>query len=100
MPSFHQAFTWVAALTDRVGRPALWWQLPLGNMSLPDVANQWQDNRMDYFFAHPDEVAKTNTFAMVFGAGESHQTSPSTDGGNLVRKVLQFVPSRAQFVCP
>jgi hypothetical protein len=100
LPSFHQAFTWATALTERIGRPALWWQLPVGNMSLPDVVYQWQDNRVDYFFAHPDEVAKTNAFAMVFGAGESHQTTPSTDGGNLVRKVLQFVPSRAQLVCP
>jgi hypothetical protein len=100
LPSFHQAFTWATALTDRIGRPALWWQLPVGNMSLPDIANQWQDNRVDYFFAHPDEVARTNAFAMVFGAGESHQTNPSTDGGNLVRRVLQFVPSRAQLVCP
>jgi hypothetical protein len=100
LPSFHQAFAWAAALTDRIGRPALWWQLPLGNMSLPDVTYQWQDNRVDYFFAHPDEVAKTNAFAMVFGAGESHQTTPSTDGGNLVRKVLQFVQTRAPLACP
>ncbi|HWE25796.1 MAG TPA: hypothetical protein VG496_17790 [Myxococcales bacterium] len=100
LPSFHQAFTWAAALTERIGRPALWWQLPLGNMSLPDVPRQWQDNRVDYLFAHPDEVAKTNAFGMVFGAGDSQQTTPSTDGGNLVRKVLQFVPSRGQLVCP
>jgi hypothetical protein len=100
LPSFHQAFSWATALTERIGRPALWWQLPVGNMSLPDVTSRWQDNRVDYFFAHPDEVAKTNAFAMVFGAGESHQTSPSTDGGNLVRKVLQFVPARAKLVCP
>ena len=85
---------------ERIGRPALWWQLPVGNMSLPDVTYQWQDNRVDYFFAHPDEVAKTNAFGMVFGAGESHQTTPATDGGNLVRKVLQFVQTRAPLACP
>jgi hypothetical protein len=99
LPNFRQAFAWAKALTERMGKPALWWQLPLGNMSLPDVNNQWQDNRVDYFFAHPAEVARTNAFAMVFGAGESHQTNPSTDGGNLIGKVKSFSAAGGTAAC-
>jgi hypothetical protein len=89
LPNFRQAFAWAKALTERMGKPALWWQLPLGNMSLPDVN----------FFAHPAEVARTNAFAMVFGAGESHQTNPSTDGGNLIGKVKSFSAAGGTAAC-
>lgn len=100
LPSFHQAFAWVTALTARMNLPALWWQLPLGNMALPNSGLQWQDNRVDYFFAHPDEVVRTNAFAMVFGAGEDHQTTPSTDNGNFVKRVQALSAAGGQPVCP
>jgi hypothetical protein len=100
LPNFHQAFTWTQALTERMGKPALWWQLPLGNMSLANVVHEWQDNRVDYFFSHPAEVARTNAFGMVFGAGEERQTNPSTDHLNFVNKVQQLVAAGGQGACP
>jgi hypothetical protein len=99
LPSFHQAFRWAKALTQRLGKPAVWWQLPLGNMAEPNTVNHWQDNRVDYFFAHTDEVAGTNAFAIVFAAGDDKQTTPSTDGGNLVSKVRALAAAGGQAVC-
>jgi hypothetical protein len=99
LPDFHQAFDWTQSLTARIGRPALWWQLPLGNMALPNVVQKWQDNRVDYFFTHPAEIARTNAFGMVFGAGNSLQTTPSTDGGNFVTRVQQLAAQGGQPVC-
>jgi hypothetical protein len=99
LPNFHQAFRWAQALTERLSKPALWWQLPLGNMAQPNTVTHWQDNRVDYFFQHSDEVAATNAFGMVFGAGESQQTNPSTDGGNLVAKVRALEAGGGQEVC-
>ena len=99
LPDFQQAFDWTRSLTERLGRPALWWQLPLGNMSLPNVVQKWQDNRVDYFFAHTVDVARTNAFGMVFGAGNSLQTNPSTDGGNFVARVQELVARGGQLVC-
>ena len=99
LPDFQQAFDWTKALTERMARPALWWQLPLGNMSLPNVVQQWQDNRVDYFFTHPVEIARTNAFGMVFGAGNAQQTNPSTDGGNFVTRVQQLAARGGQPVC-
>ena len=99
LPDFQQAFDWTRFLTARIGRPALWWQLPLGNMSLPNIVQKWQDNRVDYFFTHAADVARTNAFGMVFGAGNSLQTNPSTDGGNFVTRVQQLAAQGGQPVC-
>ena len=35
-PHFAHAFEWARELAERVGKPLIWWQLPIGNMSLPD----------------------------------------------------------------
>jgi hypothetical protein len=99
LPNFLQAFAWARALTERLGRPALWWQLPLGNMSLPDVDRAWQDNKLDYFFSHTADVARTNAFGLVFGAGEVRQTNPSTDHGNLISKVQGLSAAGGQLAC-
>ena len=99
LPNFLQAFAWSHALTERLGRPGLWWQLPVGNMSLPNVDKAWQDNRVDYFFSHTAQVAGSNVFGMVFGAGEIHQTNPSTDQGNLVSKVRSLHVGGGQAAC-
>ena len=35
----------------------MWWQVPVGNMSLPNTPNQWRDNCVDYLMSHLGEVA-------------------------------------------
>jgi len=100
LPNFAQAFAWSSALAERVGRPIVWWQLPVGNMSLPDVATAWHDNRVDYFFAHTGALAASHGAAMAFGAGDGNQTTPSTDGGNLVAKTQAYAASGGQAPCP
>jgi hypothetical protein len=77
---------WSKAVSDTVGKPTVMWQIPLGNMSQNNTANHWQDNRVDYLFAHLPDVAKSDIVALLFGAGESQQTTPETDGGNLIAK--------------
>ena len=99
LPNFLQAFNWSRALTERLGRPGLWWQLPVGNMALSNVDKGWQDNRVDYFFSHTAQVAASNAFGMVYGAGEIHQTTPSTDLGNLVSKVRSLHVGGGQAAC-
>jgi hypothetical protein len=83
LPSFAQAFRWSRALSTRVGKPLLWWQLPVGNTGLPDVSGAWWDNRVEYFFAHPGRVAASGAVGMAFGAGAQGQTTPESDGGYL-----------------
>ncbi|MFE8601979.1 hypothetical protein [Archangium violaceum] len=99
-PSFRQAFSWSKALSERLGKPHLWWQLPVGNMSLPGTWERWRDNRLDYFFDHPDQVAAAHGFGMVFGAGMEGQTNPSTDGGHFLRRSKAYFASGGQPTCP
>jgi hypothetical protein len=101
LPSFNQHFAWAKALAEKVGRPLLWWQLPVGNMSLPNVTTQWHDNRVDYFFSHTQQVAGAHGVGMAFGAGAGGQTTPSTDNGNLVAKVTAYAAAGGQPpICP
>jgi hypothetical protein len=90
LPNFHQAFAWAKSVSDTVNKPIIWWQIPVGNQSQLDTANHYRDNRVDYLFAHLDEVVAANGAGLFFGAGEGQQTTPETDGGNLVAKVKAY----------
>ncbi|WP_043710260.1 hypothetical protein [Corallococcus macrosporus] len=98
-PNFHQAFAWAKAVSERMNKPNLWWQLPVGNMDLPDTNTRWRDNRVDYFFSHPDEVAAAHSVGFSFGAGEGRQTTPETDNGHLVGRVRAYAESGGQAPC-
>jgi hypothetical protein len=98
LPNFTQAFTWSKALAEKVGLGILWWQLPVGNMSQTNVTDHWKDNRVDYFFAHTADLAASHAIGMAFGAGAGGQTTPTTDGGNLVAKVKAY--AGGQKYCP
>ncbi len=100
LPDFHQAFDWARAVSAEVGRPILWWQIPVGNMSLSNIPDAWKDNRVDYLLAHPDEVAAAGGFGLAFGAGASGQTTPSSDGGNLAAKANAYAASGGATLCP
>ena len=100
LPTFHQDFAWLTALAEAANKPLIDWQLPVGNMSLPNETNAWQDNRVDYFFAHTQELAATHMVGFAFGAGAGDQTTPESDGGNLIAKVNAYHSSGGQALCP
>lgn len=100
LPNFRRAFTWARALADAADKPVLWWQLPVGHAGLDDTRNRYRDNRVEYFFAHPDEVAASGALGFAFGAGESAQTSPMTDDDFLVGRVQALSAAGGQAPCP
>jgi hypothetical protein len=100
LPSFTQAFTWSRALTDRAGKKAIWWQLPVGNMSLANTCGAWQDNKLDYFFDHPDWVAASGAAGMAFGSGATCQTDPDSDGGHLRARAAALARTGGQPLGP
>ncbi len=100
LPHFRQALRWARELSEQLGRPNLWWQLPVGNTSLPGAPQRWKDNRLDYFFDHPDEVAAAHGLGMAFGAGEEAQTNPSTDDGHFLQRARAYFDSGGQPACP
>jgi hypothetical protein len=99
LPDFHQNFTYVKALTEALNKPALYWQTPLGNANQNNTTNHWKDDRVDYFFAHMDELAGAHAVGAAFGAGGA-MTLPETDGGNFVAKANAYFASGGQALCP
>jgi len=100
LPNFHQAFAWTKAVAEGVNLPIILWQIPVGNMSLANTTNAWRDNRLDYFFAHMDEVVAAHIVGLFFGAGMGGMTTPETDGGNLVDKTIAYRAGGATTICP
>jgi hypothetical protein len=97
LPNFHQAFTWAGALAETVGRPLLWWQVPVGNMSLANSAAR--DNRVDYLFGHMNELAASHTIGVAFGAGAEGISNPDNDGGNFAAKMNGYASSGGPLFC-
>jgi hypothetical protein len=100
LPNFHQAFAWAKAVAETVGKPVVWWQIPVGNMAQNNTMNHWQDNRVDYLLGHMSEVAASHGAGLFFGAGDGAQTTPESDGGNLIAKVKAYAAAGSQTGCP
>lgn len=108
-PSFHRVFTWARAAAEGVGRPMLWWQTPLGNSTRRNTTwtdgsgelwGEWKDNRVEYLFAHMNEVAAAHGVGVAYGAGASGQTMPETDGGLLASSTASYLLSGGAALCP
>lgn len=78
------------SMAEVVGKPVVLWQIPLGNMAQNNTLNHYQDDKVDYFFTHLDQVADAHIAALLFGAGQQEQTSVETDGGNLIRRTIDY----------
>jgi hypothetical protein len=100
LPNFTQAFAWAKALAERMSKPVLWWQVPIGNAGGNDTPNHYRDNRVDYLFGHLDEVARAHGAGVFFGAGQGDQTTAATDDGNLISKVNASHAAGGQVPCP
>jgi len=107
LPNFAQHFQWAKELRSVVGKPLVWWQIPVGHANSPNVpvTNQnqqnpqqgYRDNRVDYFLTHMDDVVSLGGVLVAFGAGAGDQTTPLTDGGNLARRAASYKQSSAGF---
>lgn len=94
-PTFREHFDWVRTVHEWSGLPVLWWQTPLGVPS--DVPGgrpkQYRDNRVKYFFEHPNELEAAGGFGMAFGTGAPNQTEVGTDGGQFAQAVTRYYAS-------
>ncbi len=99
LPNFTQYLRWVTALTAAMQKPALLWQVPVGNANQNNSALHWKDNRLAYFFGHMADLAKANVAGIAYGAGEEQQTNPSSDGGLLVAQTKSYVNAGGTAAC-
>ncbi len=84
------AMAYYKALAVSVGKPVVLWQIPLGNMSQNNTTNHYQDDKVDWLFAHMDQVAAAHIAGLFFGPGEGAQTTVESDGGNLISKTIAY----------
>jgi hypothetical protein len=91
LPHFNQVIYWQNRLAFHGALPLVLWRVPVGNMSLPEA---YQDNRVDYAFAHARDLADAGIVAVVLGGGLG-QSNPSTDGGNVEAKATIYYASPA-----
>ncbi len=84
------ALRFYKTMAESVGKPVVLWQIPVGNMAQNNTPNHYQDDKVDWFFGHMDQVAHAHVAALLFGAGWQEQTTPETDGGNLISKTIAY----------
>lgn len=92
-PSFHEHLAWAKAIHLGVGKPLLWWQMPLGVPSATPggSAGRYRDNRVRYLFSHPGEFVEAGGFGAVFGTGAGNQTTVKTDGGQFKNALTGYL---------
>jgi hypothetical protein len=81
LPRVSRANLWENALSAAAGKRLILWQVPAGNMSLDNTDYHYRDNRPAYAFRHPRDLYNAGVIAILFGAGATYLTQPSTDGG-------------------
>ncbi len=85
-PTFTRWEQYLGAVTATTGRRAIVWQVPLGNQwsqAENNTAGHYQDNKAQYFFAHPAELSAAGVIAVLFGqatAGSTTNTDADHDG--------------------
>lgn len=99
LPSFEQAISWVSQVGDGLGLAPLWWQVPYGHMGLENTTDRFQDNRVDYFFDHPDRFVRGGAIGIAFGAGAGGMTTPASDDGHFLARAGEYFASERPRLC-
>jgi hypothetical protein len=85
-PNFSRYLIWVGELHAKSGLPQVVWQVPMGNqyfLTMNNTCRHYQDNVAPYFIAHAADLYAAGLIAVLFGPGNSCQTTyddPAGDG--------------------
>ena len=94
-PNFTQSLNlWTTYRSDLPNRlPILWWQTPMGvPSSTPGGYYQhYRDDHVDYMLRNAYQYGNIGSFAMVFSAGASSQTTISTDNGEFASSFSNYL---------
>jgi len=92
-PNFHRWEAYVRAVTAAATRPAIVWQIPLGNQYFDTEDNtdgHYQDNRVEYFLSNPGELVNAGIIGLLFGRGNAGSTTYTDDQGDGVTNPASF----------
>lgn len=90
VPNFARVLMFTNYLSTFTKKKIILWQIPIGNEKLPNIPNQYADNRLDYIFDYPVDIARSGIIALLFGAGIPQMTTQFTDGGHLKYRALEY----------
>lgn len=98
-PNFHELQAFAKTITDGVGVPMMWWQVPFGVPSdTPGgTPERYRDNKVKYVFEHIEEFVEVGGVGIVFGTGAGNQTYITTDGGQFDAAVSSYYESPFTF---
>ncbi len=99
LPNFHQAIEWVRELGIEMNLAPLWWQVPYGHEGMSNECDTYEDNRVDYFFDHPDEFAAAGSLGIAFGAGATCMTTAETDDGHFLSLAGDYYDGSPPSLC-
>jgi len=77
-PNFTRWLTFMNRMRASTGLPLIEWQVPVGNQYFDTMNNtdgHYQDNRAEYFLAHPDQLTAAGIVAVLFGKANAGQTT-------------------------
>jgi hypothetical protein len=95
-PNFHDHLAYAKTIRTVIGKPLLWWQMPLGvPANTAGYTGHYRDNRVRYFFDHPGEFAAIGGIGAVFGTGAVGQTDVTSDGGQFKNAVTGYYAAPA-----
>ncbi len=81
-PNFSRYLAWVAELKAQTNRPQVVWQVPIGNqyfLTENNTCGHYQDNVAQYLLAHTSDLLRAGLIAVLFGSGNSCQTTYTDD---------------------
>ena len=84
-PNFTRYLAWVAELKVKTSRQQVAWQVPAGNqyfLTMNNTCGHYQDNVAQYFLTHPADLFAAGLVAVLFGKGNSCQTTYIDHGTN------------------
>jgi hypothetical protein len=77
-PNFTRWLAFMSRLNTDLGVPLVEWQVPVGNQYFDTENNtpgHYQDNRIEYFLAHPAELFAAGIVAVLVGKANANQTN-------------------------
>lgn len=92
-PNFHRWEEFLSGVVQTVQKPAMIWQIPLGNQYFATMNNthrHYQDNRAEYFFNRIEELANVGIVGLLFGSGDNNNTTPYDSNGDGVFNAAPF----------
>jgi hypothetical protein len=98
-PNFARAIHWLGRVGDDLNKPVAFWQVPFGHVGMADTSNMYSDNRMDYFFDHPERFAAAGIFGVFFGGGQKISTFADTDGGHFDSRAAGYYAAARPSLC-